>query len=326
MGYSQQFKKFDPISGDVPCHPFSLDAIAQRARAFLHDRTNEQIILIAKKIDSELDAYFADLRGSAIFQLQENLQDSDEYNPFFEWDGGSSANGRWFFKESMEDELDIPTAENTSEVTALKSISQGRDMEVFVHGEYTRPARYVEGEDYEFFAVLALWMLADTLEWLSEDAIDEEADRLVSDLHEATLLNGYKSPTPSINLSLAGDCALKAMDAVCFAEHLRQAEWFVSYATNVNDTKLTEAIRIHSSENYAALGKVGATKRHQPMANLKIWAMAQYRLGEWQSANQAAHALKDGVVKHGRTIKAYLSEGNAQRTIAGWINQAKKNV
>lgn len=73
---------------------------------------------------------------------------------------------------------------------------------------------------------------------------------------------------------------------------------------------------------FSSLGKDGAQKRHAPMATLRSWAIEEYKAGEWKSANQAAHALKDSVIRHGRTIGAHLSEENAQRTIAEWIRKS----
>lgn len=74
--------------------------------------------------------------------------------------------------------------------------------------------------------------------------------------------------------------------------------------------------------SFSAMGKAGAQKRHAPMAVLRSWAVERYQAGEWQSANQAAHTLKESVIKHGRTINAHLSEENAQRTIAEWFRKS----
>lgn len=73
--------------------------------------------------------------------------------------------------------------------------------------------------------------------------------------------------------------------------------------------------------NFSALGKAGAQKRHAPMAILRSWAIERYQAGEWKSANQAAHSLKESVIRHGRTINAPLTEENAQRTIADWFRK-----
>jgi len=74
--------------------------------------------------------------------------------------------------------------------------------------------------------------------------------------------------------------------------------------------------------NFSAIGKAGAEKRHASMAILRSWAIEKYRAREWKSANQAAHSLKESVIKHGRTINAHLTEENAQRTIAKWFSKS----
>lgn len=69
-------------------------------------------------------------------------------------------------------------------------------------------------------------------------------------------------------------------------------------------------------------GKSGSYKRHEPMRNLKAWAIQKYQGGAWNSANKAAHDLKALVIAHGRTIGAVLTEENAQRTIAEWFRKS----
>lgn len=82
--------------------------------------------------------------------------------------------------------------------------------------------------------------------------------------------------------------------------------------------------KLNHPRELSKLGKSGARNRHAPMRALKAWALSEYRRGTWKSASKAAHALKDAVITHGRTIGADLSESNAQRTIAEWINKDKK--
>jgi hypothetical protein len=72
-------------------------------------------------------------------------------------------------------------------------------------------------------------------------------------------------------------------------------------------------------------GKIGMEKRFASMRILKGLAIALYQEryppGTKISTNKAAHALKDEVIAHGRTIGAILSESNAQHTIAKWIRK-----
>ncbi|CAG0946949.1 hypothetical protein ANRL1_03473 [Anaerolineae bacterium] len=221
MFFYKQFEKFDPVSGDVPSHPFLyLPEIAHRARALLQYRTAAQITLIAKRISSEVDGYFDDLKYIAISQLKEELDPRDEeFERFFDWDGSSKIeNGRWLLKDGMENELDIPTAENTSEVDALKTIIENRDSCFFLPEGAPEPEReeWAEGTRYELFAAMSLWLLADAMEY-----IDDKSKH---------------------GLSIAGEYAIKAMDAVCYAEHLHQEDWLVSFIKKTSNAKLAEAL------------------------------------------------------------------------------------
>lgn len=98
----------------------------------------------------------------------------------------------------------------------------------------------------------------------------------------------------------------------------------LSYCQRIlSGTQLTAEEETQAEKfNFSAMGKVGAQKRHAPMAALRTWAIERYRTGKWQSANQAAHTLKESVIKHGRTINAHLTEENAQRTIAEWFRKS----
>ncbi len=88
---------------------------------------------------------------------------------------------------------------------------------------------------------------------------------------------------------------------------------------NFDDVDINDAtVREYLSEN----GRIGAEKRHGPMTELRLWTLAEYKKGKWLSANKAAHALKDQVMRHGRTIGAVLTEENGQRTIAEWIRKS----
>lgn len=117
---------------------------------------------------------------------------------------------------------------------------------------------------------------------------------------------------------------LKEIDVIHHkAECLLNAYQALSYAQRLlhNTMPTAEEIEKAAKFDFSALGKAGARKRHAPMRDLEKWAVDQYRLGKWSSANDAAHQLKDKTIAHGRTIGAFLKESNAQRTIAGWFSK-----
>lgn len=131
MFFFRQFQRFDPLKGDVPPQPFTyLPEIAYRARALLRNRTAEQIEAAAKRISEEVEGYFRDLKDCEISRLQSEFEGGDEtIEKFFQRDGGTRANGRWFFKEEMEEELraGLTVAKKASALTETYRVSRVRD-------------------------------------------------------------------------------------------------------------------------------------------------------------------------------------------------------
>jgi hypothetical protein len=105
-------------------------------------------------------------------------------------------------------------------------------------------------------------------------------------------------------------CLLFAYQALAYSQRL-----LAGAQLSVEERRKAETL------HFSILGKAGAQKRHAPMAELRSWAIAKYQETSWRSANQAAHALKDAIIEHGRALNAHLSEENAQRTIAEWFRK-----
>ena len=136
----------------------------------------------------------------------------------------------------------------------------------------------------------------------------------------------FKKMTPRIiehvnssrvtELSIAdhkAECMLNAYQALYYAERLS------------NQIKLTSEENENIKKfDFSALGRSGAAVRHEPMRDLREYALSLYKLREWKSANLAAYELKDEILIHGRKINANLKPSNAQRTIAEWFR--KKSV
>lgn len=106
-------------------------------------------------------------------------------------------------------------------------------------------------------------------------------------------------------------CMLLAYQALSYSQR-------ILVGTKLTAEEATKAEQL----NFSEMGKAGAQKRHAPMVLLRAWAIEKYQTDKWRSANQAAHLLKETVIKHGRTINAHLSEENAQRTIAEWFRKS----
>ena len=316
MFFHRQFENFDPKSGDVPHHPFTyLPEIAYRARSLLQYRAPEQITLIAKRINSEIDSYFSDLKDNAISELKEKLDPRDEeFERFFDWDGSSKIeNGRWLFKDGMEEELDIPTAENTSEVDALKTIIENRDSNFFLPkgAPEPEPNEYSEGKDFELFAVLALWLLADAINWPIES---------------------------KHTLSITGEFAIKAMDAVCYAEHLRESEWLVAYTKKNADTELTEALRkqkaewqkwiqycLNQDKERAAKEKTDRAKQLNKIRHEKNYAAKNMVIEEWAKEPSAFLSAEKAGLHYADWLETKGMKYEP-RTVTTWIRDHAKQI
>lgn len=139
----------------------------------------------------------------------------------------------------------------------------------------------------DYFAVLALSLIDDAMHTL-----DQTKKTFLPAKQKSEWLTNEDRNT------IAANKAIFAMDAISIAEKL------------YDDDK-----------KFSILGKKGASIRHAANHELRDWTIQRYLEKSWPSANKAAHALKAQVIQHGREIGAYLTEENAQRTIADWIRK-----
>lgn len=156
----------------------------------------------------------------------------------------------------------------------------------------------------EQLAAYGLWLLDEQMECLGPIS---ESDADIGTLPEYNIY-GWKDDEV---IEHRAACMLLAYQSLSYCQRI------------LIGTRLTADEEARAKTfNFSAMGKAGAKKRHAPMAMLRSWAIEKYQTGEWKSANQAAHSLKESVIKHGRTINARLSEENAQRTIAEWFRKS----
>lgn len=319
-----RFQEFDPVSEHVPAHPFSLlPTIASRARAILFGRTAEQINSAAKRINSEIEGYFSDLKSNAVEELTGKFQnDPEAFQDFFEWDGGTLANGRWLYRDEMDEDLGIPTALNSSEVDALRSIIENRDSCFFLPEGAPLPEieHWPEGRTHELFAVLALKMLADCIRWTG-------------------------SGKGLTHLSIAGACALEAMDAVCFAEHVREVEWLEQFhkkqlleVAACKDALLggmTERLRTdliaeqiaHERARQAARSEQMSAARHRGTNDAKELVCKHWEnaFRDFPSAEQAGNHYAAWLEKKSMGYQLKGKQVFYQpRAVTGWIRQHAK--
>ena len=313
MGFFRQFETFNPLNGNVPTYPFSiLPSIAFRARTLLKSRAKEQIIDAAHGIDWAIDEYFSEIKQEEISRLKHELDPSgEEFEKYFEWDGGTVANGKWIFKDSNQDELDIVTAENTTEVDALKNCIGWWDD---IGGE-----DFLQGKSYELFAVLALWLLADALHWLQNSqaktlkSISDFSPKLAQDIER--IVSGFPPDLiadKSTNLSLAGESALNAMDAVCYAEHLFAVE----------KLKVTQEVerQVQEKKRRSMLSEKLNIARHQKR-NQAVGLVTS----EWAKNPSQFNSAEKAGLHYAEWLKVYDFQFEP-RTITGWLRTYAKKV
>ena len=252
----------------------------------------------------------------------------DDAAKFFDWvvDNPESEfnteEGHWVFNDRMEDELDIQTAGNTSEVDALKNCIDWWDD---IGG-----ADFPNGKPEELFAALSLWLLADAIGWLGHRSSETEKNFLSSLGHLLKFPEGMedelieagisiRTTDTEINLSLAGECALKAMDAACYAEQLHA----VAKLETIYKLKLEKNNDDHL-KNEAKRRSMVAEKlniaRHRKTSEAKAKAIAEWEKdrSKFISAEKYGLHLADWLGTQGFPYEP--------RTITGWIRAHAKQI
>jgi len=331
MESDTQFKDFDLLTSNVPSFPFSyMPDIAWRARALLKPYSAEQISWVAGWINSAIDEYFETVKKEEIERLRQELIHLEKYRDeewdkeedeeaeyqkvrkFFLWEGDE--HGEWVFNTDLDDELDIPTAGSISEVDVLK------ECEDFLSelDENELPIR----KPFEHFAVLALGLLSSTLSWLNQ--IDGPSDKSFDSIEDYLTSFGIERKPVKFSVSMAGEHAIKAMEAVCHAEHLREVEelkqiHFFELTKNQNDyqnelARLQEAERRRNAEKVARLNELKKKKRDDAKDKvIKEWLKDTSR---FPSADQAGSYFSDWLANINITF--------VPRTVANWIREEAK--
>lgn len=136
--------------------------------------------------------------------LPEKNQDLD----LFEWKG-SINDGEWMFKEEYLEKLHLNNEANICKVEVLKNIIGQRDYTYNGEKIIKELKSFEEGQDYKFFATLALTLVAQAYEILSQ---------------------------PNSDTATAANYSLKAMEAVCYADCLYDL-WYETQEISDQDRK-----------------------------------------------------------------------------------------
>jgi hypothetical protein len=308
VNYYNQFDNFDPTKDQLPYWPISeATNIAWRARSILRGRTKEEIKDIAQDASSIIDAYFESEKEAAI-----DLIKSDGRHELLEGD----EDGRYYsIKSEAYEEYDIRDSDSTSNLDALQDA-----MNSFFDPTTVEVA---DLKDYEYFAAMALWFLGDYVKILDYD-LDLKAREFVK--------RPNKEYTAS-DLSRMGSIVVQAMDAVSYAEKMRdtlrteekyedrikkiQAKQQVF--TPADMQKIREEIQKEINDEEKAQRKNWSNTsnevRHQPNRNIKKMVLDLFDENprQYSSAEKAADYYLEVLEKQNIT--------RSHRTVADWIRE-----
>lgn len=317
MGFWKQFEIFDPLKGESPRWPhFEGFSVIWRARSILRGRTADQIHRLAHDASFSIDSYFENEKEATVAQL---IADRDEEFIEFELHRDGGVTGR--LRPEKEDDLDIPTSDNTSEIDALReSIGGWTDL-----SEDEVPG----AQEFEYFAAMALWQVGDAIE-----EIDYKYD-----YKNSVHVKRTEEERKNINTKRVGEYLLRAMESVCYAEHLQDVDRLTKkfeerierlkaaqktayeQAEQAIRTETTEQLREEESRRRVERAKELSRLRHGPRDAAKEEVLTDWVASRdaFPSAEKAGNHYVEWLVKRGHAKYE-------PRTVTSWIRAyAKEN-
>lgn len=221
----------------------------------------------------------------------------------------------WIIDNAVEDASDhkeethwVPERSDQSDAKWLEKRIEYYDLDFDISPDVPH------GKDYECFAVLALWKVADALLALFPDAGDG------SQWSTLRIIDGERSLA---ELADASNSALEAMDAVCKAECrweaacLRAADSLVK-KWNIDDDKPPEKSAIDIEEQVRQKISIQARKaaihKHANDYAMRARAIELYKKRNYPSVEAAAQAIAPHVFKSPRTVARWLYDERKGRT------------
>ncbi len=330
--YFGQFQSFDPLFEKVPNTPLKyLPEIAFRARELIKNRTVAQLESLAKAIDFAVYCHYVEIKENQIQSLRDSLgpvlntarrfklepigvdieydQAIETRGKFFEWNDAITDGGQWVFKDGAVDALGIATAYNSSEVDALKACREyWCELAQEIH----------DGRPYELFATLALWLLADAIACLAPNKARDDLNQLMAMLPKVmeSEFGIQSSPTfysPAVDASAV---AYKAMDALCFAEHLQEIDRLAALNLRQEVAKQED-----ERQNRSIKGRQLNNARHREGYEAKAKVIEEWErdYSKFPSAEKAGQYFS--VWLEAQELKKF-----EPRTVTGWVREHAKKV
>ena len=315
MGFWRQFDEFDPLKGDIPYnYRFSaMSDIAWRARRLLRGRTSKQVRNLAQDASMVVEEFFESAKREEIERL-EREGDTDFCDSQVDEFGGVS----FRFRSDLEDELEIPTADNTSELEAFKES----------YGSWIDPSadEVPDAKDHDYYAAMALWFIADAIEalhyrwdfsdgWMKARRVPREQTAL-----EAS------------EMANVGGQLIKAMETVCYAEQVFETDQlkqrFDAQIQRIRETHVAEQERVIEQVR----AEFEAEERQRRSEQARALSRKRHRKGDeakqrviehWQ-ADPSAHASAERAGIFYADWLETLGHQFQPRTVVNWIRTHAK--
>jgi hypothetical protein len=205
---------------------------------------------------------------------------------------------------------DFPTSENTSEVDALRECISSYVL--------SDDDDFPNGTDSEYFAVLAVRKIADAIRWL-RPAENDQFRGVPRDLQQDARAAGFISERLQ-DFSLAGACAIEAMDAVCEAEQLRTIDLIAHGVDQLRaellrkNAEIDAMAEVKAKERVSVAASKAAIMRHAENRAMKaqVFEWCDENLIQYRSMDAAAEAI------------AWKLVPAAFRTVRNWIGEWRK--
>ena len=313
MGYYGKFDYFDPLNGKVFYWTFPQgSSVVYRARSILHGQTRQQIEIIAEDASRIISAYFDSEKDYVIQQIQRDGRDE-----LLEGEEGCITG----FKDEASEHYDVRNSDNTSDMEALQ---EGM-------GQFFDPSDIDEIPDlheYEYFAVVALWHVADFIERMETDF----------DFQQMKRVKRAGKKLDATDTAYAARCLIDAMEAVSHADHLREIERIqkryeqqiqkIQSSHKLITTEDQARIRAEARQEFEAEAKarrVAQAKENGKLAHRESYEAKDLVLEMWEkNPTQFRSAEKAGA--HYVDVLAKRGIEREHRTVVGWIRARAKEL
>ncbi len=122
--------------------------------------------------------------------------------------------------------------------------------------------------------------------------------------------------------SIAAECALEAMEAVCYADLLK----FLKETKNTQEKDPERQFQTYLASYHSTLAKKAANARHDRTTRLlKAKAIELYESRKWPSVRQAAKFIHSEL-KQDKSMPTRLSPERGEKTIYDWLLAHRKKT